>query len=281
MNLLEYIVDVNEDTFDAEVLDHSRHVPVVVLFMKPRDLGCQTYAPKVERLANVSHGGFRLAKVNLDENPKLAKRFDIYLVPWLKAFRDGKETNDLIHLWGARVLDFIEQLFPQVKQKAEEDAKAGMRLLLSGLITSEAITILGIAHWDTIESTAGTVVGKLMGSALLGGLGWILAGARHRIGVLAVGETELFVLDFGTIYGEDASLNVLLSCTGQPSVKSAPLGALTATCREMDNSAIVSVRGSLKLDATFTNSDPSTSVSRATEITRAMNAAHAKGSLIH
>ncbi|GAG94245.1 unnamed protein product, partial [marine sediment metagenome] len=157
----------------------------------------------------------------------------------------------------------------------DEEAKIVLPSLVKGFVPDGALTVLGVAYWSTTGTAARTAFAKLVFSYFLGILGMILTGKQHRAGVLAVSETELFVVDLGKIVGEDVTLKKLKSALGPPSVKSARLSALRATCRDMGNSTVLSIQGALKLKATFPNSYESTNAAKAAQIARAIQAARA------
>jgi len=69
--------------------------------------------PILEKLTNEANGQYRLAKVNVDENPNLAKSYDIRSIPVVKVFKDGRMVSEFV---GARpenqIRDFIRGFAP-------------------------------------------------------------------------------------------------------------------------------------------------------------------------
>jgi len=83
------IINVTEANFDFEVIEYSQTVPVLVDFWAEWSVPCKSLDPILRHLAQKGDGSFRLARLNVDENPKLAMRFNVRGVPAVKAFREG------------------------------------------------------------------------------------------------------------------------------------------------------------------------------------------------
>lgn len=97
-NLTEW----NSSTFDRELAQAS--LPVVVDFYAPWCGPCKMLAPMLDGLATRFAGRIRFAKVNVDESPDLAQRFEITGVPTLLLFRDGELCDQIVGLPSAKAL---------------------------------------------------------------------------------------------------------------------------------------------------------------------------------
>jgi putative thioredoxin len=119
----DHAIDVDAASFEQQVLEASKTVPVVVDFWAPWCAPCKVLKPILEKLAAEYEGRFKLAKVNSDDNQALAAAFGVRSIPDVMAFRDGKPLS---HFLGAlpesQVRAFIDGVLPN--PSALEQARA-------------------------------------------------------------------------------------------------------------------------------------------------------------
>lgn len=103
--------DVTEEDFPAAVLEASRTRGVVVDFWAPWCAPCHQLAPVLERVAARHTGEVDLVKVDIDQAPALARRYQVQGIPSVKAFRDGAVVAELT---GVQPEPAVAQLFAGV-----------------------------------------------------------------------------------------------------------------------------------------------------------------------
>ena len=83
---LPWLVDASDGTFDKAI---RAGVPVVVDFWAPWCGPCKVIAPVLEDLSREHAGQLKVVKVNVDDNPMTAGRFQVRSIPMLAVFRGG------------------------------------------------------------------------------------------------------------------------------------------------------------------------------------------------
>ena len=91
------IVNLTNSTFDETVA--SAELPVVVDFWAEWCGPCKMIAPALEEIASEQSGRIRIAKLNVDDNPDTARRYEVMSIPTLMVFNNGSLEKRLV---GAR-----------------------------------------------------------------------------------------------------------------------------------------------------------------------------------
>lgn len=86
---------VTDATFERDVV-RVGSMPVLVDCWAPWCGPCRMVGPIMDQLAAESNGRYRIAKLNVDENPRIASQFQIQSIPTMLIFKDGKLIDRLV-----------------------------------------------------------------------------------------------------------------------------------------------------------------------------------------
>ena len=122
-----YVVDVTEQTFQADVIDKSLQVPVIVDLWATWCEPCKQLSPVLERLAEAAGGAWVLAKVDIDANPRIRQAFGVQSVPTVVAVVGGQPVDGFsgalpepdVRKWISALLDALRDRMPGI-QEAEQ-----------------------------------------------------------------------------------------------------------------------------------------------------------------
>ena len=101
-------VDVTDATFRDDVLASDK--TVLVDFWAEWCGPCKMIAPVLEDFAKEHAGKIQIAKLNVDDNPNIARRYDVMSIPTLLLFTDGEVTKRLVGAKGkAQLLEELSE----------------------------------------------------------------------------------------------------------------------------------------------------------------------------
>ena len=95
--MADNIITLSDDTFDEQV--GLSEIPVLVDFWAEWCGPCKMISPVLEEIAGDKAGVLQIAKLNVDENPRTAQRFQVMSIPTLLLFKAGEAQSRIV---GAR-----------------------------------------------------------------------------------------------------------------------------------------------------------------------------------
>jgi putative thioredoxin len=123
----QWIIDVDEQTFQTDVLERSLQVPVVVDLWADWCGPCKQLSPVLERLAEAGRGSWILAKIDVDANPRISQAFGVQSIPTVIAVVGGQPVDAFsgalpepqVKQWIDALLDALRERMPGI-QAAEQ-----------------------------------------------------------------------------------------------------------------------------------------------------------------
>ncbi|WP_433038810.1 tetratricopeptide repeat protein [Actinomycetospora sp. CA-053990] len=126
----DVVLDVTEETFQAEVIERSMQVPVVVDLWAEWCGPCKQLSPVLEKLAAEGRGAWILAKIDVDANPRISQAFQVQSIPHVVVVAGGQPVTSFngaqpepqLRQWITQLLDALRDQMPGI---AEAEARAG------------------------------------------------------------------------------------------------------------------------------------------------------------
>jgi putative thioredoxin len=168
------IFDATEATFEQDVVERSRQLPVVVDFWADWCAPCRQLTPVLEQAVNERAGKVALAKVDTEANQRLAAAFRIQGIPAVKAFKDGRIASEFT---GAQppavVARFLDALLPSeadalVAAGSEDDLRRALKLEPSRADAGVALAQILVARGERDDALA--ILAEFPGSFAAEGL---------------------------------------------------------------------------------------------------------------
>ncbi len=105
------IIDGTDHSFMQDVVEESRARPVIVDFWAPWCGPCRTLGPALEKAVRAAKGAVRLVKINIDENPHVARQLQVQSIPAVFAIKDGRPVDGFAGaLPDSQIKQFIDRL---------------------------------------------------------------------------------------------------------------------------------------------------------------------------
>ena len=88
------VIDVTDQTFESEVAKSG--LPVLLDLWAPWCGPCRMVAPIIESLATQYDGKIKFCRLNVDENPKTAAKYQVMSIPTLMFFKGGQVSDTVV-----------------------------------------------------------------------------------------------------------------------------------------------------------------------------------------
>ncbi len=155
------VKDVTLATFMADVIEASRAQPVIVDFWAKWCGPCKQLGPLLEKLVRAQNGSVRLAKIDIDRDPEIAKQMRVQSIPAVFAFMNGQPVDGFMGaLPESRLKEWIERLL-----KAGKAAGLNGDAVKTEAAFKQAADFFAAGHADAAQSIYGEILERDPGNA--------------------------------------------------------------------------------------------------------------------
>jgi thioredoxin 1 len=123
------IVQITDENFEEEVL--GSEVPTEVDFWAPWCGPCQMVIPIYEKLSEEYEGRFKFCMINVDENQRTARKYQIMSIPMQMFFADGQKVDEIL---GAVPEDAIRTMIEGILKNSPTDERGRFEALLTSWV---------------------------------------------------------------------------------------------------------------------------------------------------
>ena len=123
------VVEVTDQNFEEEVLDSD--VPTEVDFWAPWCGPCMMVSPIYDKLSEEYDGRLKFCKINVDENPQTAAKYQIMSIPMQMYFADGQKVDEIL---GAVPEHTIRTMVEGILKNFPPDERGRLKVLLTSWV---------------------------------------------------------------------------------------------------------------------------------------------------
>jgi putative thioredoxin len=133
------MIEINESSFETEVLGRSHEMPVLVDFWADWCAPCKSLMPVLEKLDSDYQGQLQIAKINTEEQRSLAEANGIRSLPTLRLYRNGEVVEEVM---GAQPEAVLREMIDAHLVRASNSILQDVQALATGGQTEAAVKLL-------------------------------------------------------------------------------------------------------------------------------------------